>query len=65
MSSSTLARARHLFANCRRAHLSFAVPHSHAWFTVFASHRMRTRGAQALRSLDSWIDSLTMATADL
>eukprot|EP00965_Chrysotila_dentata_P141939 4691711-Pleurochrysis_carterae.AAC.1 len=50
ISSSTLACARNLLANCRRAHLSFAVPHSHALFPVFASHRMRTRGALALRS---------------
>eukprot|EP00965_Chrysotila_dentata_P261007 6214107-Pleurochrysis_carterae.AAC.10 len=61
-SSSTVASARHLLTACHRAHRSFAIRHSYAWFPNLHSHRMRTRGALALRSSSSR-DSLVMAAA--
>eukprot|EP00965_Chrysotila_dentata_P213597 6187719-Pleurochrysis_carterae.AAC.1 len=62
---STLACARQLLTNCRRARLSFAVRQSRAQFPKLRLHRMRTCGALALRSPSSWIPVLAMAAANL
>eukprot|EP00965_Chrysotila_dentata_P124469 4113901-Pleurochrysis_carterae.AAC.1 len=52
--SPTLARARQILTDCRRARLLCANRHSHAQFDVLDLHRMHTGGALALRSPGFW-----------